>query len=283
MTRSTGRHLEVDLLVIGAGAGGMTAALVAAVLGLDVLLVEKTAVVGGTTALSAGSVWVPGSHHSPPGSDDGDNARRYLQAAIGDKLRAELTDAFLTAGPDMVRFLEEHTVVQMRAYAYHPDYLADLPGATLRGRVLEPLPFDARVLGRDFARLRPPLPEFTLLGGMMVDRTDIGHLLNASHSLGSLRHAADALVKRREDEARDVSVDRRVRLLQVGDGAELAVGRGQQQLAAACRQIRREDLRIPSARRPDLDHRVVRLDAEEAQRLNRVAVAVAQDVSRRAP
>jgi succinate dehydrogenase/fumarate reductase flavoprotein subunit len=135
--------------VLGAGAGGMTAALVAAILGLDVLLVEKTAVIGGTTALSAGSVWVPGSHHSPPGSDDAENARRYLQAAIGHRLRASLTDAFLAAGPEMVRFLEQHTAVRLRAYPCHPDYLANLPGATLSGRVLEPLPFDARLLGRD--------------------------------------------------------------------------------------------------------------------------------------
>jgi succinate dehydrogenase/fumarate reductase flavoprotein subunit len=201
VTRSATRHSEVDLLVLGAGAGGMTAALVAAILGLDVLLVEKTAVVGGTTALSAGSVWVPGSHHSAPG-DDADNARRYLRAAIGDRLRTAPTDAFLAAGPEMVRFLEQHTAVHLRAYPYHPDYLADLPGATLSGRVLEPLPFDARLLGRDFLRLRPPLPEFTLLGGMMVDRTDIGHLLGATSSVASLRHAARLLLRYAADRLR---------------------------------------------------------------------------------
>ena len=188
--------------MLGAGAGGMTAALVAALHGLDVLLVEKTAVVGGTTAISAGSVWVPGTHHGPPGGDDAGNARRYLQAAIGDRLRAALTDAFLAAGPEMVRFLEQHTAVRLRAYPYHPDYLADLPGATLSGRVLEPLPFDARLLGRDFARLRPPLPEFTLLGGMMVDRTDIGHLLGATRSVASLRHAARLLLRYGADRLR---------------------------------------------------------------------------------
>jgi succinate dehydrogenase/fumarate reductase flavoprotein subunit len=192
--RSATQHPEVDLLVVGAGAGGMTAAVVAAVLGLDVLLVEKTAVVGGTTALSAGSVWVPNSHHSAPG-DDADNALRYLQAAIGDRLRASLTKAFLAAGPEMVRFLEQHTAVRFRAYPYHPDYLADLPGATLGGRVLEPLPFDARPLGSELARLRPPLPEFTLLGGLMVDRTDIGHLLGAMRSVASMRHAARLLLR----------------------------------------------------------------------------------------
>jgi succinate dehydrogenase/fumarate reductase flavoprotein subunit len=191
---------EVDLLVLGAGAGGMTAALVGAALGLDVLLVEKSAMVGGTTAISAGSVWVPGTHHGPEG--DGAHARRYLEAAIGNRLRPALTDAFLAEGPQMVRFLEQHTEVAFRAYPYHPDYLADLPGASLRGRVLEPLPFDARGLGGDFARLRPPLPEFTLLGGMMVDRTDIGHLLGATRSLRSFRHAARLLLRHGADRMR---------------------------------------------------------------------------------
>lgn len=196
---------EVDLLVLGSGAGGMTAALVAAVQGLDVALVEKAATIGGTTALSAGSVWVPNSHHSPPGSpggDDLDNALRYLQAAVGNRLPASLARAFLSAGPQMVRFLEDHTAVALRAYAYHPDYLADLPGATLAGRVLEPLPFDARVLGPDLARLRPPLPEFTLLGGMMVDRTDIGHLMRATGSAASFRHAARLLLRYGADRLR---------------------------------------------------------------------------------
>ena len=61
------RH--TDLLVLGSGASGMTAALTASVLGLDVMLVEKADVVGGTTARSAGSAWVPNSRHSPPGRD----------------------------------------------------------------------------------------------------------------------------------------------------------------------------------------------------------------------
>jgi succinate dehydrogenase/fumarate reductase flavoprotein subunit len=202
VTRSPSLPREVDLLVLGAGAAGMTAALVAALQGLHVLLAEKTAVVGGTTAISAGSIWVPGTHHSPPGGDDAGNARRYLQAAIGDRLRAAATDAFLAAGPEMVRFLAQHTAVRLRAYPYHPDYLADLPGATLCGRVLEPLPFDARVLGRELARLRPPMPEFTLLGGMMVDRTDIGHLLGATRSVASARHAARLLLRYGADRLR---------------------------------------------------------------------------------
>lgn len=193
---------DVDLLVLGAGAGGMTAALTGSVFGLDVLLVEKTGLVGGTTAFSAGSVWVPNSRHSPSGADGPDKALRYLTAALGNRLDESRIRAFLQAAPDMVAFLEDNTQVALRAYAYHPDYLASLDGATLGGRVLEPVPFDAAVLGENFATLRPPLPEFTLLGGMMVDRTDIGHLLKATRSPASLMHGAKLVARYLADRVR---------------------------------------------------------------------------------
>jgi FAD binding domain len=194
------RH--VDLLVLGSGAAGMTAALTASVLGLDVLVVEKTGVVGGTSARSAGSLWVPNSRHSPPGRDSPDNALRYLRAVLGNRLDETRVRAFLGAAPEMVAFLEDNTAVAFRAYAHHPDYRATLEGATLSGRVLEPMPFDASVLGTDFAKLRPPLPEFMLLGGMMVDRTDIGHLLDATRSLPSLRHGLGLLARYGADRLR---------------------------------------------------------------------------------
>jgi succinate dehydrogenase/fumarate reductase flavoprotein subunit len=194
------RH--VDLLVLGSGAAGMTAALTAAVLGLDVQLVEKTDVVGGTSARSAGSVWVPNSRHSPPGSDSPENAWRYLRAVLGNRLDETRVRAFLAAAPEMVAFLEDNTAVALRAYAHHPDYRATLEGATLSGRVLEPVPFDASVLGSDFAKVRPPLPEFMLLGGMMVDRADIGHLLNAGRSFASLRHDVGLVARYATDRLR---------------------------------------------------------------------------------
>ncbi|MBP7962921.1 MAG: FAD-binding protein, partial [Caldilineaceae bacterium] len=53
---------EVDLLVVGSGGGGMTAALVAKSLGLDVLVIEKTEFYGGSTARSGGALWIPDNH-----------------------------------------------------------------------------------------------------------------------------------------------------------------------------------------------------------------------------
>ena len=78
------------------------------------------------------------------------------------------------------------TEVKFRPYPKHPDYLSKEEGATLFGRALEPLPFNAKYLGQDFRLIKDPLPEFTILGGMMVNREDISHLLNASHSLKSM-------------------------------------------------------------------------------------------------
>ena len=189
----------------------MTAALTAAALGLETLLVEKAEVLGGTTALSAGSVWIPNSRHAPQDEDPRD-AAIYLREALGNRYQKSLIDAFLSAGPELIDFLEQKSDVVFRAYRHHPDYLATLKGARLNGRALEPLPFDAAVLGQELRRLRKPIPEFTLFGGMMVDRTDIGHLLNAGRSVGSAWYATKLVARYLAD------------VLRFGRGARLVMG-----------------------------------------------------------
>ncbi len=184
-----------DVVVIGAGAAGMSAALFAAMRGAKTLLVEKTAFVGGTSAFSAGSLWIPNTRHAVGGSDSAENVERYLQQIVGNRADAALRARFLKAGPEAVEILERQSEVKLRAYARHPDYRSELDGAALAGRALEPLPFDGRLLGDAFRLIRPPLPEFTLLGGMMVDRTDIGHLLASTKSVTSLVHSAKLLAR----------------------------------------------------------------------------------------
>ena len=190
-----------DLVVIGAGGAGMSAALFAALDGAKVLLVEHTEFVGGTTAWSAGTTWVPGTHHaaSVNSGDTLDDAARYLTNAISDKSPAAMRQAFLQNGPQAVKLLEEKTEVKYRPYAKHPDYISDLEGSTLNGRALEPLPFDGRLLGELFKLIRPPIPEFTVLGGMMVDRTDINHLLGMTQSVASLKHAIKIILRHAGD------------------------------------------------------------------------------------
>src|SRR5713101_8308531 len=102
--RSTSRDtLEVDALVVGAGAAGMTAALVSSLEGLDVLLCEKTAQVGGTSATSAGTIWVPGTRQSrEAGFTHGlAEARRYLDAVIG-SAPDNRREVYLETAPDVV-------------------------------------------------------------------------------------------------------------------------------------------------------------------------------------
>src|SRR5215471_10821985 len=197
------RTVEVDALVIGAGAAGMTAALVSSLEGLDVLLCEKSDRVGGTTATSAGTIWVPGTRQSREAgfTDNVVDAKRYLEAVIGaapDKRR----DAYLETGPQVVDYLDRRSEVKFAPYTRHPDYMANRPGATIAGRPLAPLAFDGRLLGADFELVRPPIGEFMALGGMMIGRDDIGPLARPFASLTALRAATSLLWRHARDRLR---------------------------------------------------------------------------------
>jgi glycine/D-amino acid oxidase-like deaminating enzyme len=186
-----------DVIVLGAGAGGLAAACAAAARGLDVLLLEKTARVGGTAAISGGMVWVPGnSKMAPAGLADSDAAARaYLGATLSAGTQPALVDAFLREGPAAIDWFEAHTELRLKPVVRYPDYYPALPGATSGGRVLEPEGYDARALGADFALLRPPLPEFTLFGGMMVDRADLPHFRAVTRSPRSMARVARLLLR----------------------------------------------------------------------------------------
>src|SRR3954464_1502815 len=99
---------QVDLLVLGSGAGGLGAAVVAANEGLTTLVLEKTEFVGGTTAYSAGTCWIPGNRFQRADgiTDDADAARRYLDALIGDRAPRELREAYLQRGPEMIDYMD---------------------------------------------------------------------------------------------------------------------------------------------------------------------------------
>ncbi len=181
-----------DAIVVGAGAGGLAAACVAAAEGLKTLLLEKSALVGGTTAISGGMVWIPANPKmAAAGIDDSvANARRYLDQCAPPMRDPSAREAFLARGTEALAYLEARTLLRLRPVLSYPDYYPDLPGATLGGRVLEPVDFDARTLGREFALMRWPLREFMLFDGMMVARPDLPHLRNA---LRSPRSAARVL------------------------------------------------------------------------------------------
>ncbi|MFU8926136.1 FAD-dependent oxidoreductase [Acinetobacter puyangensis] len=170
----------VDLLVIGAGAAGMSAALFAKLNGLDVLLCEKTDQVGGTSATSGGTIWAPGSHLSAKAGvpDDIEQARIFLKAVVAERGGESLREAFLQSSPQMIRDLDEKTNVKLNACLAHPDYVKNQPGEAFGGRALAPAEFDGSLLGKDFKHVRPPRSEFMGLGGMMVNRNELTSLLN---------------------------------------------------------------------------------------------------------
>ena len=120
----------VDLLVIGGGAAGMTAALTGRMEGLDVLLCEKAKQVGGTTATSGGTTWVPGTHLSVQAGvpDKVEDARSFLKSVVGERGGEHLREAFLRSGPDMVAELDAKTAVKFAAALAHPDYVKNQPG-----------------------------------------------------------------------------------------------------------------------------------------------------------
>jgi succinate dehydrogenase/fumarate reductase flavoprotein subunit len=195
---------DFDLIVLGGGGAGLATALFGAIEGLKTLIVEHTSFVGGTTALSAGSLWIPGTEagRRVNPEDTAANALTYLRVCSAPAGDERMQRRFLEIGPMAVATLERCTEVQLRAFERHPDYLSDREGATSCGRVLEALPYDGRLLGADIDLIRPPIEEFTLLDGMMVDRADISHLLNATRSWQSFRHTAKLMARHTADRMR---------------------------------------------------------------------------------
>lgn len=181
--------------MVGTGAAGLSAALSAAILGLKPLLIEGTDKIGGTSAYSAGSAWIPNTRHAAAvGADDSiEKAALYLRSSVGNESPEALRLAFLSKGPEAVALLEDNSQLRFRARKLHPDYNSDLPGATLKGRVLEAVPFDGRQLGDMFDLVREPIPEFTILGGMMVNQEDVLALLSMTRSARSFAHALKIL------------------------------------------------------------------------------------------
>jgi succinate dehydrogenase/fumarate reductase flavoprotein subunit len=188
---------EVDLLVAGAGPGGMTAGLVAALEGLDVLICEKSEQVGGTGATSAGTLWIPNNTQSRDAgySDNADDAAAYLDALIVDGGADARRTTFLADGPRVIDDLVARTELSFLACGPHPDYRSNLLGAAIAGRAIIPEVFDGRLLDRDFVRIRPPINEFMLLGGMMVAKNDVVRLLGRWQNVGNFTHTVRLVLR----------------------------------------------------------------------------------------
>lgn len=169
---------HTDVIVVGSGAAGLTAAVTAAASGRRVVVVEKSAHVGGTTAWSGGVAWLPGNPHMRDvgATDTREDALTYIQHVTGNLVDPVMVEAFLTSGPRMVAFLEAHTTsVRFQSFP-SPDYHPDLDGAAIKARSVLAVPFDGRLLGSLLARLRRPMRELTVFGGMQADPAEALHL-----------------------------------------------------------------------------------------------------------
>lgn len=181
-----------DVLVVGAGAGGLATAITAKKHGLDVIVIEKADCFGGTTAFSGGVLWVPCSRHGVNDSEAA--ALTYLRNETGDCFDEAAVKAFLRHGPRMVDFFERETAVKFVPTLY-PDYHPQVEGGVEVGRSILAAPYDIRGLGPDMARLRPPLKTITFIGMMFnSSNADLKHFFNVTRSLSSFAYVAKRLL-----------------------------------------------------------------------------------------
>ncbi len=148
---------EVDVVVVGAGGAGMTAALAAASSGLETVLVEKSGYFGGSTARSGGGVWMPGNYalRAAGQADPIAESKTYLDSIVGDVVPKIRRDTYLDRGPEVLDFVRDHTPLRFMWVPDYADYLPEAPGGRAKGRSCEPVPLDASFLGEELKRLHP--------------------------------------------------------------------------------------------------------------------------------
>lgn len=192
---------EHDLIVVGSGCAGLTAALQASKKSHDVILCEKSGQVGGTTASSGGVIWIPNSRQAKlAGIDDSEeNVRKYLQNLMGEHYCEDLIDAYLESATLALDEIERNTDIRFKLMAKMSDYHASLPGGLAGGRSLEPERFDGRKLGPDFELVRAPIKRLMLLGGLYIDKRSIDQFLNPFGSLKNFTDVVKTLIRYASD------------------------------------------------------------------------------------
>lgn len=163
--------LEADVVVLGSGGAAMTAAISAHDFGAkDVVILEKSGMVGGTTAMSGGMLWIPNNPYQvAAGIEDSDEAIvAYLDSLAPGALDPETLMAFMETGPEMIRYFMDKTPVRFHAYADFPDYQPYMPGAKADGgRSLDNEAFPFETLGKWAARVNPTKMAYPVRGSLM--------------------------------------------------------------------------------------------------------------------
>lgn len=170
--------METDVVVLGSGGAALTTAILAHDQGAQVVILEKSNQIGGTTAFSGGIPWIPNNRYMKDlGLEDSkEDAKTYITRLTGgNEPDPALIDVFIESAPQMIDYLYEHTSTRFAVPKGYGDYYADLPGGKNEGRSLDPLPFPLNDLGEwaDKIRRNPIFPPLTLEEGGAVDPADI--------------------------------------------------------------------------------------------------------------
>jgi succinate dehydrogenase/fumarate reductase flavoprotein subunit len=179
-----------DLVVVGSGCAGLTAAVVAGKHGLKVLVVEKTKYFGGTTAFSSGGIWIPNNHKQPElaiNDDSFEKATTYIKDVLGDTYDKTKISQFLNKGPEMLKWVEENASLEFKPIPLC-DYFPEKPGSSV-ARTLLPPAFDGRQLrGQATIKdIRYVLQGYSAFGSMQVDPFQLDILKSPFSSLSNLR------------------------------------------------------------------------------------------------
>ena len=161
---------EVDLLVVGSGAGAMCAGIVAHDRGARVLLIEKSDRYGGSSAMSGGSLWVPQSHFMDEADieDNRDDALAYLREITAGEVDVAKLEAYVDTAPEAIRYLAEHAHLRMYSMPAYSDYYPRAKGSKPGGRSLDPETFDARSLGDDLLSMKDQNPQMLVMGRLFM-------------------------------------------------------------------------------------------------------------------
>lgn len=240
---------QVDVVIVGSGGAGCAAALAASAEGADTLVLEKAPKIGGTSAISGGGLWIPNHERviESVGETDDETLYEYLRKNVGPHVPEELIEAFLETGPSAVNFIESETDLEFQ-FVVHPEYHLDMEGAEPKGRMIEPVLYDASGLGEKLENVRQspifplptPLKEVMDSGGYAhfaneVDSSALGErFANQQVALGRALIVGmyEACLQkgvefRTESPARELVVedcDRVIGLVADVEGEEMAIG-----------------------------------------------------------
>jgi succinate dehydrogenase/fumarate reductase flavoprotein subunit len=183
-------NAHYDLIVLGSGAAGLSTAVTAANNGLRVLVIEKDKDIGGTTAWSGGWIWSPRNLFAAARGihNESSEVREYLKNVTGPYFDEKRVDAFIENAPKMIDFFHHNTSLQFQGDPGIPDTYGHQPGAGMGGRSAIAEPFDAKLLGKHFSKLKKPLDETTFYGLMIQSGPDLKAFMSVTRSFKSMWH-----------------------------------------------------------------------------------------------